>query len=163
MKCDQLEQDDWGFKVYKFSVMLSLIRYLTMRFLTCNQSSARVLQAEGVQVVAVRGLPGGSRSVGEDEDSDGRHQQGAREAVLWAGGPVRSEAHAGRQPGHGGRWHHLPHLRASRKTTVWCHGLWEKRWFILTCYIDASSGFSCWWIWIHYYAYCSWRVETGPV
>lgn len=82
MKCDQLEQDDWGFKVYKFSVMLSLIRYLTMRFLTCNQSSARVLQAEGVQVVAVRGLPGGSRSVGEDEDSDGRHQQGAREAVL---------------------------------------------------------------------------------
>lgn len=72
--------------------------------MTCNQSSAGfLLQAEGVQVVAVRRLPGGSRSVGEDEVSDGRHQQGAREAVLGAGGPVRSEAHAGRQPGHGGR------------------------------------------------------------
>ena len=102
--------------------------------MTCNQSSARfLLQAEGVQVVAVRRLPVGSRSVGEDEHSDGRHQQGAWEAILRAGGPVRSEAHAGRQPGHGGRRHHLPHLREARKTTVWCHGLWKKRWFILTC------------------------------
>lgn len=39
-------------------------------------------QAEGVQVVPVRSVPVCSRSVGQDEDTDGGHQQGAAESLL---------------------------------------------------------------------------------
>uniref|UniRef100_A0A3Q4MYV7 DNA replication licensing factor MCM3 n=1 Tax=Neolamprologus brichardi TaxID=32507 RepID=A0A3Q4MYV7_NEOBR len=52
-------------------------------------------QAEGVQVVAVRRVPVCSRSVGEDERADGRHQQGASERVCRGRGAWRFGPHAG--------------------------------------------------------------------
>lgn len=67
-------------------------------------------QAEGVQVVAVCGVPVCSCSVSEDERPDGRHQQGPSEAFHRARGPRRASSHAGWQPGHVGRRHRLPHL-----------------------------------------------------
>lgn len=70
----------------------------------CNRVSAGfVHQAEGVQVLPVRSVPVCSRSVGEDEDPDGRRQQGPSDPLHGAGGSIRSGSHAGRQPGHGGR------------------------------------------------------------
>lgn len=52
-------------------------------------------QAEGVQVVTVCGLPVCSRAVCEDEDPDGRRQQGPREALHRGRGPRRPGPHAG--------------------------------------------------------------------
>lgn len=60
-------------------------------------------QTEGVQVLPVRRLPVRTRSVREDDDADGRHQQGPSGSVHRARCPRRPRSHAGRQPGHGGR------------------------------------------------------------
>lgn len=66
------------------------------------RSAGFLHQAEGVQVLAVRSVPGRPRSVREDEDPDGRHQQGASDRLHGARGSSRFGSHAGRQPGHGG-------------------------------------------------------------
>lgn len=68
-------------------------------------------QAQRVQVFPVCGVPVCSRGVCEDEDADERHQQRASESVHGARGSRCIGSHARRQPGHGGWWHHLPHLR----------------------------------------------------
>lgn len=68
MKCDELEQDDWGFKFYKISVMLSLSRWVMMLHVTSRLlvSSSRlkefksslfaVFQAAHAQSVKMKSL-----------------------------------------------------------------------------------------------------------